>query len=95
MTPPPCCHCVTREAGNRLTTLAMVKKVFTVAESAQLALLLVIRWGLQGSMLLDRLQIGEDGRDLIGLEDEFRHVGMANGEPFCQGLGQSINGIPF
>ena len=40
--------------------------------------------------MLDRLQIGEDGRDPIGFEDELRHVGMAYGESFRE----SINGIP-
>jgi hypothetical protein len=41
------------------------------------------------SMLLDRFQVRQDRRDLIGLEDEFRHVGMTDAEPLCQCLGQS------
>jgi hypothetical protein len=41
------------------------------------------------STLLDRFQVRQDRRDLIGLEDEFRHVEMADGETFSQCLGQS------
>ena len=43
--------------------------------------------------LLDRFEIGEDRPDLIGLENEFGHVGMADGNAFRQGLGKALDRV--
>ena len=38
----------------------------------------------RNSMLLDRFQVGQDRCDFIMLEEEFWHVGVADGDPLCQ-----------
>ena len=44
--------------------------------------------------LLDGFQVGEDRRDFIGIEDEFRHIRMADRETLGQCLTQLLNRIP-
>ena len=45
-------------------------------------------------MLPDGFQVGGDRRDFIGIEDEFRHIRMADREALGQCLAQLLNRIP-
>jgi len=43
--------------------------------------------------LLDRLQISQNSRNLVRVEDEFRHLRMPNGKSFGQSFRQAVDRI--
>ena len=53
-------------------------------------------WGnysLRGLTLLDRLQIGNDGTDVIGFKREFRHIRVAGHDALAQRLFERLDRI--